>query len=137
LMGTKLAPARGDSSCSERATISLPVPLSPVMRTVELDAATTGSKLRIALIASLSPTKFGTLRAFCVVKMFLGEHGDSQRRRTLRASFPTKLHDSSHCRQVDTFSRDDNFDKVSTPVAGLHNALTPFFPLHTSPRSRI
>jgi hypothetical protein len=62
LMGTKLAPARCDKSCSERATISLPVPLSPVINTVELDAATTGSKSRIARMASLSPiNRSGTL----------------------------------------------------------------------------
>jgi len=35
----------------------LPVPLSPVIKTVELDAATTGSKSRMARMASLSPTK--------------------------------------------------------------------------------
>ena len=62
LMGTKLAPARCDKSCRERATISLPVPLSPVIKTVELDAATTGSKSRIARMESLSPiNRSGTL----------------------------------------------------------------------------
>ena len=62
LMGTKFAPARCDKSCKERATISLPVPLSPVIKTVELDAATTGSRSRMARMASLSPINLsGTL----------------------------------------------------------------------------
>ena len=62
LIGTKLAFARCDKSWSERATISLPVPLSPVISTVELDAATTGSRSRMARMASLSPIKLIAFR---------------------------------------------------------------------------
>jgi hypothetical protein len=62
-MGTKFPAERPDRSCSERATISLPVPLSPVINTVELDKATTGSKPRMARTASLSPMNWGVLTA--------------------------------------------------------------------------
>jgi hypothetical protein len=54
-MGTKLAPARFDSSCNARATSSLPVPLSPVMRTVAVELATREIKSRMDCAASLAP----------------------------------------------------------------------------------
>jgi hypothetical protein len=46
---------RSDSSCSARATSSLPVPLSPVISTVAVESATSETMLRTALAASLHP----------------------------------------------------------------------------------
>ena len=55
LMGTKLPLLRTESSCSARATSSLPVPLSPVMSTVALELATRATRSRTALAAALCP----------------------------------------------------------------------------------
>ena len=55
LMGTKLPPLRSDWSCRARATNSLPVPLSPVIKTVAAEEATRSIRCRMASAPALAP----------------------------------------------------------------------------------
>ena len=56
-MGTKAPPARSDCSCYERANNSLPVPLSPVIRTVAFELEMVLTKRRNACAMGLVPMK--------------------------------------------------------------------------------
>ncbi len=56
-MGTNGPRARGEASCTARAATSLPVPVSPWMRSVESDDATRSSTAYTARISRLLPTR--------------------------------------------------------------------------------